>query len=336
MTGNVPVKVLYISAWGRSGTTILDNMLGELDGFFSAGELRYLWSRGLLGSTPCGCGLPVASCTVWSAVLNEAFSDVAPPDPADMVRWQEETVRFRHTWRLLRQASTGSRKTPALERYTDALSRIYRAIARVTGARVVVDSSKRPSDAALLRLLSGVVPHYVHMVRDPRAVAYSWQRRKQWTTLATTNPTRFMRRHGAVDSTIGWISWNLAAEAVSNRHGSGKSMRLRYEDFMSSPQNVLKALADQVGEHPAELPFVADRTAQLGGNHTVSGNPSRFKVGRVELRNDDEWKAGQGKPDRIIVTSMALPFLRRYGYAVRPATRSSGASSQMEGVEPHV
>ena len=131
-----------------------------------------------------------------------------------------------------------------------------------------------------------------------------------------------MRRHGAVDSTLGWIYWNLAAEAVSNRHGNGKSMRLRYEDFMSSPQHVLRALADLVGERPAQLPFVADRTVQLGGNHTVSGNPSRFKVGVVELRDDDEWRARQGKLDHIIVTSMALPFLRRYGYAVRPATLS--------------
>jgi hypothetical protein len=336
MTGDGPVKVLYISAWGRSGTTILDNLLGELDGFFSAGELRYLWSRGLLGSTPCGCGLPITSCTVWSAVLKDAFSGVVPPDPADVVRWQQETARLRHMWRLLRQPPTGSRKTAALERYTDALSRIYRATAQVTGARVVVDSSKRPSDAALLQFVPGVVPHYVHMVRDPRAVAYSWQRRKQWTTSTAAGPTRFMRRHGAVDSTLGWIYWNLAAEAVSNRHGNGKSMRLAYEDFMSSPQYVLRALADLVGERPAQLPFVADRTVKLGGNHTVSGNPSRFKVGMVELRDDDEWRARQGKLDRMIVTSMALPFLRRYGYAVRPATRSSGASSQMEGVDPHV
>lgn len=317
MPGDVPVKVLYISAWGRSGTTILDNLLGGLEGFFSAGELRYLWSRGLLGSTPCGCGLTVASCSMWSAVLTEAFTDVAPPDPADVVQWQEESVRFRHTWRLLRQASTGPRGTAALERYADVLSRIYRAIARVTGARVVVDSSKRPSDAALLRLLPDVVPHYVHMVRDPRAVAYSWRRWKQWTT-STPDAPRFMRRHGAVDSTLGWISWNLAADALISRRRDGKGLRLRYEDFMSNPRDVLNAIADLVGEHPTELPFVGDRTVQLRANHTVSGNPSRFKVGMVELRDDDEWKARQGALDRVIVTSMALPFLRRFGYQVRP------------------
>jgi len=34
-------KVLYIAGWGRSGSTILDNVLGQLDGCFSTGELNY-------------------------------------------------------------------------------------------------------------------------------------------------------------------------------------------------------------------------------------------------------------------------------------------------------
>jgi len=35
-------RVLYIAGWGRSGSTILDNVLGQVDGFFSAGELMFL------------------------------------------------------------------------------------------------------------------------------------------------------------------------------------------------------------------------------------------------------------------------------------------------------
>jgi hypothetical protein len=146
---------------------------------------------------------------------------------------------------------------------------------------------------------------------------------KRWTTSRTTDPAPFMRRHGAVESTLGWISWNLAADAVIRRHGRGRSVRLRYEDFVSRPQDMLRAIADLVDEHPTRLPFAANGAAELGGNHTVSGNPSRFKVGKIELRDDDDWKTKQTGLDRVIVTSMALPFLRRYGYAVRPAARSS-------------
>ncbi|MBA3432215.1 MAG: hypothetical protein H0U16_12145, partial [Actinobacteria bacterium] len=51
-----PLKVLFIMGWTRSGSTILDNLLGEVEGFFSTGELHYLWRRGLLEGRLCSCG----------------------------------------------------------------------------------------------------------------------------------------------------------------------------------------------------------------------------------------------------------------------------------------
>ena len=39
--------VLYIAGTGRSGSTVLANILGEVEGVFTAGEVRYLWQRGL-------------------------------------------------------------------------------------------------------------------------------------------------------------------------------------------------------------------------------------------------------------------------------------------------
>ena len=48
---------------GRSGSTLITTVLGQLDGCFAAGELRYLWQRGMVDNRPCGCGAPfVTSC----------------------------------------------------------------------------------------------------------------------------------------------------------------------------------------------------------------------------------------------------------------------------------
>jgi hypothetical protein len=319
MTPEKPVKALYIMGWGRSGSTIMDNLLGGLDGFFSVGELSYFWERGLLEGRRCGCGALIKECEVWSATLKEAFGDpfTDEVDPAEVVRWQRDAARIRHTWRLLRHddAPPG---TP-LRAYADVMSRFYRALAHVTGARVIVDSSKRPSDGAVMRLVPGVDVHYVQLVRDPRAVAYSWRRRK--AQLDKAQPADLVP-HGPVDSTVHWMGWNLAAEALRRRHPAGKSLLLRYEDFIDRPRAALADTARLVGEKPSDMPLEGERTARLSVNHTVSGNPSRFTTGAVELRKDDEWITHQRRGDRVVSTALALPLLGRYGYPLRPAAAS--------------
>ena len=64
------VTVLFVMGHGSSGTTILGNTLGEVDGLFHAGELRTIWAEALAGLQQCGCGRPVRECPVWSKVLS--------------------------------------------------------------------------------------------------------------------------------------------------------------------------------------------------------------------------------------------------------------------------
>src|SRR5438105_15565281 len=66
-----PTTVLFIGGEGRSGSTLLDRMLGQLPGFFSTGELREVWNRGLIENLDCGCGLSFRSCSFWTAVGDE-------------------------------------------------------------------------------------------------------------------------------------------------------------------------------------------------------------------------------------------------------------------------
>jgi hypothetical protein len=63
------MKVLYIAGWGRSGTTILDNIVGSYDSAFTTGELYYLWRRGLNQGRSCGCGTKLPHCRTWCATV---------------------------------------------------------------------------------------------------------------------------------------------------------------------------------------------------------------------------------------------------------------------------
>ncbi|MGH2791658.1 MAG: sulfotransferase [Actinomycetota bacterium] len=305
-----------MAGWGRSGSTIIDNILGEIDGFFSGGEIHYLWERGLIEGRKCGCGLSLSECPVWAHVLERLriSNPAALANPAEVVGWQEDSVRVRHAFGLARKGPERVRANSSLDSYTRLLGKTYAAVAAVTAARVIVDSSKRPSDGAALQLVPGIAPYFVHLVRDPRAVAYSWRRRK--AHLDRSAPTE-MRRHGAADSTLSWVTWNAAIERLRGVSDRAHFMLLRYEDFVAHPRGAIEAIVRMVGEGQAVLPFENDNTVRLSGNHTISGNPSRFSTGSVALRSDDEWTRMQSFRDRALATSLALPLLRRYGYPLR-------------------
>ncbi|HEX9123118.1 MAG TPA: sulfotransferase family protein [Actinomycetota bacterium] len=308
------VKVLYIAGWGGSGTTLIDNVMGQLDGCWSTGELHALWEGLRDGRHRCGCGMWIGHCPFWTEVLRTAFPGGV--DPAAVVRWQNETARMRRFPAVVR-AVRGGRAPRAVRAYSDISARLYRGIAEVAGADVVVDSSKVPSYAALLGSMPEVEAYVVQLVRDPRAVAYSWGRRDAPKSL--------------VDSTIHWVAWNAATDVVRRLSGGSRSMLIRYEDFALAPQDVTARLARMVDRDPAQLPFSDPRTVILSRNHTVSGNRSRFRVGPVAVSLDDEWTRSFTGPPRLATTMLALPMLYRVGYRVRvekvPGVRAEAAST---------
>ncbi|MGH2792381.1 MAG: sulfotransferase [Actinomycetota bacterium] len=305
-----PTKVLYIMAWGRSGSTLLGNLLGEIDSFFHAGELRTIWEKGLLRGRLCGCGEKLRECGFWQDVMARGFEDVDVQAISDA---QHAAARLRHAPRLLRgHPGNGLPGGDDTKAYASSVVSLYEAIREATGARLIVDSSKREADAALLRLLDGIEPYYVHLVRDPRAVAYSWQRKKK-----TPEPRREMVTYKPSTSTRNWLGLNVTAEAIRRRVGPGRYLLVRYEDLATDPRGALESIVRLVGEWPAELPVNEDGTVRLTPNHTAGGNPGRFSTGPVPLRLDDEWIVRQPRGQRLVATAIALPLLRRYQYPWR-------------------
>ena len=311
------VKVLYVAGFGRSGSTILDNLLGQVDTFFSAGELCYTWVHDLPETGLCGCGARLRDCEVWGEVLRR--EDVRKIDAREMTRLESGALRTRHLPLML--APGGER---VLERrlgpYLKNLATFYEEIRDATGARVIVDSSKSPAYGFALGKVPTVDLYVIHLVRDPRASAYSWSKKK-------LQPDRgeygYMDRPSPVKSSVMWTAWNAAAEVFWKRSPE-RYVPLRYEDFVVKPRETLRRVLEMVGREAADLPFITESGVELGVSHTVSGNPNRFKTGKVRLRLDDEWKTRMSLRDRALVTALTLPGLIRHGYPTALMPRARG------------
>lgn len=317
-------KILYLAGWGRSGTTILANILGQLDGFVSAGELHYIWSRGFEGDWLCGCGVPLASCPQWSSVFDRGFGGRTKVDLQEVLL-AKRAVRLRSLltlWRASRRLRPGA--------YGVALGRLYGGIFGASSASVVVDASKSPADAVVAAGLSEYEVFVVHVVRDPRAVAFSWG----WRSLASGRSAEdgFLDRIGWVRSTAMWLVFNIVIETIVRSAVRGRVARMRYEDFVKRPVEAVELILAFLGVRDAARAgvFVTPHAVKLSAVHTASGNPNRFATGIIEIRPDDEWSREMPRLRRLAVSVFAAPLLKRYGYPLRvprgrPQTRNEKA-----------
>jgi hypothetical protein len=296
-------KVLYIDGYERSGSTLLQNVLGQLDGFFAAGELNKIWDRSLIENRRCGCGTPFKECEVWSSILEDAFGEVGSVDVGEMTRMRNR-VRNRHfplallPWgdRLLRSR---------LGCFPEHLGRLYKAIQSTTGSKVVIDSSKSPTYGYVLGTLPDIELYVVHLVRDPRSVQYSLLRRRM-------EGHEVYLKHNAAKGAIAWNTLNLVTEATWRR--SSRYLRLRFEDFVSNPREVVERVLDMTQETVDQLPFTVEGKVELRATHSRGGSPSRFHTGAIELRLDEAWREKMRAADKALVTTLTRPLLARYGY----------------------
>ena len=318
------LKVLSIVGPGRSGSTILACVLGEVHGTVNVGELRWLWRRGLLEQRPCGCGRPLDRCPLWAPVLQRALPRNGA-SPADTVAAQEEVASRRNRLRAVRSARGARSRWPALDQVRHSAGTLVRTVADVSGARVVVDSSKRPQDAAVLAGVEGIDLYVLNMVRDPGAVAWSWQRGTK--LVRTAEGPRPMRTRGLLPSALRWVENCLGAEALRRHVPAERWMVLRYEDFAAEPRVAIDRVLAFLGED-GEVPFRSEDTVELSVNHTVAGNPDRFRVGRVRITEDDEWRRGMPLRRRVAVRALTWPLLLRYGYPGVGGLRRRPAAGQ--------
>ncbi|WP_305789766.1 sulfotransferase family protein [Symbioplanes lichenis] len=303
-------RVLFLGGLGRSGTTLVERLLGELPSVCALGEIVHLWQRDVRDNERCGCGARFAACTFWKRVGELAFHGWANVDVERVHALRDAVERTRFIPRLAADRLPRELLLQVRE-YAGFYTRVYTAAAEVSGAQVVVDSSKHSALAHVLRWAGGIDLRVVHVVRDARGVAYSWTK-----TVARpeTDGSDEMTRYSPGRSALLWNAHNAAFGLLARRGVPVR--RIRYEQFLADPRGALTSLADfaELPISEADLAFVGDGHADLGVGHSAAGNPMRFTVGRLPLRRDDAWVRALPDKQRRLVGTVCGPMLRAYGY----------------------
>jgi hypothetical protein len=306
-------KVLYIAGAGRSGSTVLGQILGGVEGFFAVGELYYLWDRGVVENRLCGCGEFFRECPFWGEVLEGSFGGVDRIDGEGMLNLREQSLNNRQL--LFMPAKERKKALARATHYLENLETLYHGVQDVSQSKVLVDTSKSPAYCYGLDRIPSVDVYVVHLVRDPRATAYSWWARKKRQPASEKRPGRYMTRHKPIKTALTWDLYNFLVEKTWANEVD-RYMFLRYEDFVEDPQGVVGDILRLVGEEDSETPFTGEREVSLSVNHVFSGNPSRLHDGSVTIEPDEEWKRKMGLLQRSTTALATWPGLLRYGYGL--------------------
>jgi GT2 family glycosyltransferase len=190
-------------------------------------------------------------------------------------------------------------------------------VADVAHADVVVDASKWPGQALALERAVTPPMSLLHLVRDPRGVAYSWAK-TQIRRPHGGHAGSVMATHPATETARRWAAFQTEIALI--RRAFDRSTRLRYEDFVNDPRGRLATALRELGlgEYADRLGHVHRDRIELPQSHGVAGNPSRFAHGVVSLRADEAWRTAFPAKERRRVTAVTAPWLARYGYPLRP------------------
>lgn len=267
-------EIIYILGVGRSGSTLLERMLASAPHATGVGEVHVLWRRPLRDLV-CACGAPAPECGFWAEA--RARAGLGAPEIAELRDLEWRAVRHRRI--AARGFSLPALSAdPDIARFNALQTALFGAVAEMTGATFIIDSSKAAPRAWALAAARPDMK-IIRLTRRARDVARSWASMK---TDPFDGP---MRRSAVAQARERVVTAASAAILAAQRPVTP----LRYAALAADPRAALTAA---LGRQATE--GVAWRGARVFAPdplwHALSGNPDRFGRGPVEVRPPAECK----------------------------------------------
>lgn len=243
---------------GRSGTTILDVLLGNCPGAASGGELTHFFRDALGWEGRCGCGNLAIECPIWSEVIRRGGWDRST---AGVAAGLLNKVEWHTKFPLL---AIGLRRRLVQGTYRELNERLFSAVAKATDSQVVVDSSKYPGRALALSWALPDRVRLVAVVRSPTGLVASFAKPnvdEQW-------PKRPL-------VVAFYYTYLLSCIWVVKRLLRNDILVLRYEDLVADPESTLTRLEGWTGLDTSHVRRVVQDKGLLNVGHILTGNRLR-------------------------------------------------------------
>ena len=301
-------NIVYVLGHARSGSTILNILLGDISGVFAAGEISNYDVSGWKSDEFCSCGKKACECEFWSAVRQS----VEPCLNLDSDELQSVTKAV-DNWRSILPSKKSKAVTKLSDKYNQFAIGLYKAIFDQAGCDWVVDASKSPMRMHSLLRNDELSYYVIHVVRDPRAVCYSLNKALKKDPKGGVQKDLNGRPYLTTIKEL-YLSAFLS-HLIKNKLPSERYIRLKHEDLVESTESVLVGLGSFLKVDCSELISRLASDGVLAQSHNVAGNRLRMQK-NIKIRYDSSWLTEAGAVKHVGATLLLAPLLLWFKYPI--------------------
>lgn len=303
------MKLIYIMGVARSGSTLLNSILGCHPDIMAVGELENLPTQGWIENGLCSCGEKVDECEFWAGVKKSWKSvDNADVNISDYIQQQRKYTRLKSILFLFRKNISLSDQN--FRNFLETSKRLFESILTCSGKTVLVDSSKNPARALALSFIPGIDFYLIHLVRDARGVI--WSHKKAFQKDTSAGVQHEIKPRNALCTAIDWLIVNVVSELVF-RYINKKCLFVRYEDFVNNPADGIEKIGMFADIDTSVLAPSLKKELVLDTEHIVAGNRLRMNR-KIIIKPDTEWQRSLSFTDKTIFWLFDAILSVKYGY----------------------
>lgn len=265
-----PKRLIYILGAGRSGTTILDIILGNADGAISLGELNRYFKR---GGIPPKRNSESTVTEFWRKF--DLHLNRENPEPYDNELCQQLLIKNEYHTAFFK--SLGNRTS---RKYNRLIVGFYSVLSRLCDQEILIESSKYPLRALnISRILkeSSFDFGFIYLKKDPIQVIRSFGRKgveQPGKGFWIANSYYFL-----VNVLCGLVAWRL-------KGGGYPVCTITYEQLSKQPVDTLKKISRELDLETALLQDRISKGIPLQTGLIFDGNRIRLEESILFKRNE--------------------------------------------------
>jgi hypothetical protein len=244
---------------GRSGTTLLDIILGNAEGIFSCGEICHFAK---LQGIPHGFNEESEQFAFWKKVEQLFFKKNLDMDYKSLNATVNQVES--HKFFLRNVLSLTSKEL--LTAYYSILHDYFEAIFANIDENIIIDSSKYAGRALSLSRQNIYKVDFIYLIRKPVHVVNSFAK-----TNVEQPPKDFL------SSNIYYFIVNWMCYMVKKKIPEASIITIRYEDLLANPANILKKIQNKFDLNLDMLIKAIEQKHSLKVGNLFEGNRIRLQ-----------------------------------------------------------